>query len=209
MSDNLNILTNSPPQPVCGPAQLDSWARYLICLCFVSCVPRRRLLNSHFERWPFCCFWSSPSQRIAAQPVLSRDTSSMTSTSISSSRVSHFFNNCSTFRCSSKFYYDFHRCKLEREEAARRGLNRRSRQIHHNSATKAGQASSLVFVAVFAAISTQKCHWWPQWWPQLSAKSVYKALVVRAGHWGESTRIARNSKSYNFKRFDANRWYYL
>merc|ERR1712233_271653 len=52
------------------------------------------------------------------------------------------------YKCSSKFYYDFSRCKLEREEAARRGLNRRSRQIHHNSAEK--QTSSLVFVAVFA-----------------------------------------------------------
>merc|ERR1712212_189585 len=59
------------------------------------------------------------------------------------------------YKCSSKFYYDFSRCKLEREEAARRGLNRRSRQIHHNSAPKTGQAS-LVFVAL-AAIWTQKC----------------------------------------------------
>merc|ERR1711953_641134 len=60
------------------------------------------------------------------------------------------------YKCSSKFYYDFSRCKLEREEAARRGLNRRSRQIHHNSASKAGQSSSLVFVAL-AAIWSQTC----------------------------------------------------
>ena len=80
-------------------------------------------------------------------------------------------SNC--FRCSSKFYYDFSRCKLEREEAARRGLNRRSRQIHHNSAS-AGQAS-LVFVAL-AAIWTQKCQW--QWVREglLNVKSVYKVL---------------------------------
>merc|ERR1712110_962464 len=56
------------------------------------------------------------------------------------------------YKCSSKFYYDFSRCKMEREEAAQRGLNRRSRQIHHNSAST-GQAS-VVFIAL-AAIWTQ------------------------------------------------------
>merc|ERR1711974_528889 len=60
------------------------------------------------------------------------------------------------YKCSSKFYYDFSRCKLEREEAARRGLNRRSRQIHHNSASKQAGQASLVFVAL-ATILTQTC----------------------------------------------------
>jgi len=63
------------------------------------------------------------------------------------------------YKCSSKFYYDFSRCKLEREEAARRGLNRRSRQIHHNSASTAGQEASLVVLAL-ATLWTQKCLWW-------------------------------------------------
>jgi len=60
------------------------------------------------------------------------------------------------YKCSSKFYYDFSRCKLEREEAARRGLNRRSRQIHHNSAST-GQASLVVLA--LATLWTQKCLW--------------------------------------------------
>merc|ERR1712223_251969 len=61
------------------------------------------------------------------------------------------------YKCSSKFYYDFSRCKLEREEAARRGLNRRSRQIHHNSASTTGQASLVVLA--LATLWTQKCLW--------------------------------------------------
>merc|ERR1712227_653432 len=54
--------------------------------------------------------------------------------------------------------HDFSRCKLEREEAARRGLNRRSRQIHHNSASTTGQEASLVSLAL-ATLWTQKCLW--------------------------------------------------
>merc|ERR1712223_1578377 len=54
-------------------------------------------------------------------------------------------------------FYKCSRCKLEREEAARRGLNRRSRQIHHNSAST-GQETSLVVLAL-ATLWTQKCLW--------------------------------------------------
>ena len=46
---------------------------------------------------------------------------------------------------------------MEREEAARRGLNRRSRQIHHNSAST-GQAS-VVFIALAAIWTQSLCKW--------------------------------------------------
>ena len=92
-------------------------------------------------------------------------------------------------RCSSKFYYDFSRCKLEREEAARRGLNRRSRQIHHNSASTTGQEASLVGLAL-ATLWTQKCLWWLFFgWGRVGW--VWRKKIWRGC---KSTRIARNRK---------------
>ena len=91
-------------------------------------------------------------------------------------------------RCSSKFYYDFSRCKLEREEAARRGLNRRSRQIHHNSAST-GQEASLVLLTL-ATLWTQKCLWWLFFgWGRVGW--VWRKKIWRGC---KSTRIARNRK---------------
>ena len=116
---------------------------------------------SPHPRWPWhCSCYSSSSPTSPCPQVLSLDTSSTTSTSIE--QLLNFLLELRWFliisRCSSKFYYDFSRCKLEREEAARRGLNRRSRQIHHNSAST-GQEASLVVLAL-ATLWTQKCLWW-------------------------------------------------
>jgi len=118
--------------------------------------------NSFSPRWivtvNIASMWACPTRLLSQVAVLLLLIIALTTDrGTASPQPGHLVHDF--YKCSSKFYYDFHRCKLEREEAARRGLNRRSRQIHHNSATKAGQASSLVFVAVFAAISTQKCHW--------------------------------------------------
>ena len=94
-------------------------------------------------------------------------------------------------RCSSKFYYDFSRCKLEREEAARRGLNRRSRQIHHNSASTTGQEASLVGLAL-ATLWTQKCLWWLFFgWGRVGRVWRKKVQIWRGC---KSTSIARNRK---------------
>ena len=55
------------------------------------------------------------------------------------------------YKCTSKFYYDFSRCRLQREEEARRrGINRRSRQIHlQNSAETFATSLAVTLAAVF------------------------------------------------------------
>merc|ERR1712210_154411 len=98
--------------------------------------------------------WARPVRLLSQMAILLLLLAITTDRVTSSPQPGHLVHDF--YKCSSKFYYDFSRCKMEREEAARRGLNRRSRQIHHNSASKAGQSSSLVFVAL-AAIWSQTC----------------------------------------------------
>jgi len=104
------------------------------------------------------------------------------------------------YKCSSKFYYDFSRCKLEREEAARRGLNRRSRQIHHNSAST-GQASLVVLA--LATLWTQKCLWDFSFgegeWGECGERKC------RFGEDAKAQELQEIEKLLQFQHFDANR----
>merc|ERR1712083_692172 len=65
--------------------------------------------------------WARPVRLLSQMAVLLLLLAITTDRVTSSPQPGHLVHDF--YKCSSKFYYDFSRCKMEREEAARRGLN--------------------------------------------------------------------------------------